>query len=106
MCAEDVDWLAAADVITPDDVFDVLEEDVRDADMILWVGISFQQSASTAYFRRVRGYLQVCAPLTLYIVSSSDAGSACQLQATQPAKRELVSRSRGAWRHASRPSST
>ncbi|CAL5224232.1 g6884 [Coccomyxa viridis] len=47
-----------ADVITPDDVFDVLEEDVRDADMILWVGISFQQSASTAYFRRVRGYLQ------------------------------------------------
>jgi hypothetical protein len=40
-------------------VFDVLEEDVRDADMILWVGISFQQSASTAYFRRVRGYLQV-----------------------------------------------
>ena len=49
---------AAADVITPDDVFDVLEGDVRDADMILWVGISFQQSASTAYFRRVRGYLQ------------------------------------------------
>ncbi|CAK0785394.1 hypothetical protein CVIRNUC_008603 [Coccomyxa viridis] len=47
-----------ADVITPDDVFDVLEEDVRNADMILWVGISFQQSASTAYFRRVRGYLQ------------------------------------------------
>ena len=37
----------------------MLEEDVRDADMILWVGISFQQSASTAYFRRVRGYLQV-----------------------------------------------
>lgn len=32
---------------------------MRDADMILWVGISFQQSASTAYFRRVRGYLQV-----------------------------------------------
>lgn len=64
MCAEDIDWLAAADVITPDDVFDVLEEDVRNADMILWVGISFQQSASTAYFRRVRGYLQVCVPLT------------------------------------------
>ena len=64
MSAEDIEWPAAADVITPDDVFDVLEEDVRDADMILWVGISFQQSASTAYFRRVRGYLQVCAPLT------------------------------------------
>ena len=60
MCVEDTSWLAAADVITPDDVFDVLEEDVRDADMILWVGISFQQSASTAYFRRVRSFLQVC----------------------------------------------
>ena len=54
----EINCVAAADVITPDDVFDVLEEDVRDADMILWVGISFQQSASTAYFRRVRGYLQ------------------------------------------------
>ena len=50
---------AAADVITPEDVFDVLEEDVGAADMILWVGISFQQSASTAYFRRVRHFLQV-----------------------------------------------
>jgi hypothetical protein len=50
---------AAADVITPDDVFDVLEEDVRETDLILWVGMSFQQSASTAYFRRVRHYLQV-----------------------------------------------
>ena len=49
----------AADVITPEDVFDVLEEDVGAADMILWVGISFQQSASTAYFRRVRHFLQV-----------------------------------------------
>ncbi|KAK9901982.1 hypothetical protein WJX75_000203 [Coccomyxa subellipsoidea] len=47
-----------ADVITPEDVFDVLEEDVGAADMILWVGISFQQSASTAYFRRVRHFLQ------------------------------------------------
>ena len=58
LCAEQGKLGVAADVITPDDVFDVLEEDVRDADMILWVGISFQQSASTAYFRRVRGYLQ------------------------------------------------
>ncbi|CAL8465968.1 g5504 [Coccomyxa elongata] len=47
-----------ADVITPEEVFDVLEEDVGVADMILWVGISFQQSASTAYFRRVRHFLQ------------------------------------------------
>lgn len=46
-------------MITPDDVFDVLEEDVKAADMILWIGMSFSQSASTAYFRRVRHYLQV-----------------------------------------------
>jgi len=45
-------------VITPDDVFEVLEADVKAADLILWVGISFEQSASTAYFRRVRSYLQ------------------------------------------------
>lgn len=43
----------ADDVITPEDVFDVMEEDVQQADLILWVGISFEQSASTAYFRRV-----------------------------------------------------
>ena len=43
----------ADDVITPEDVFDVMEEDVQKADLILWVGISFEQSASTAYFRRV-----------------------------------------------------
>ena len=45
-------------MITPEDVFEVLEEDVKAADLILWVGISFEQSASTAYFRRVRAYLQ------------------------------------------------
>ena len=43
----------ADDVITPEDVFDIMEEDVQQADLILWVGISFEQSASTAYFRRV-----------------------------------------------------
>ena len=41
------------DVITPEDVFDLMEEDVQQADLVLWVGISFEQSASTAYFRRV-----------------------------------------------------
>ena len=41
---------------------------MRDADMILWVGISFQQSASTAYFRRVRGYLQASFTCTAYFV--------------------------------------
>ncbi|KAL3136423.1 hypothetical protein ABBQ38_005680 [Trebouxia sp. C0009 RCD-2024] len=45
------------DVITPEDVFDLMEEDVQQADLVLWVGISFEQSASTAYFRRVRQYL-------------------------------------------------
>ena len=35
-------------------MFDVMEDDLAAADMILWVGISFEQSASTSYFRRVR----------------------------------------------------
>ncbi|KAL0035673.1 hypothetical protein WJX79_007444 [Trebouxia sp. C0005] len=48
---------AEDDVITPEDVFDIMEEDVQQADLIVWVGISFEQSASTAYFRRVRQYL-------------------------------------------------
>ena len=38
---------------------DLMEEDVKQCDLILWVGISFQQSASTAYFRNVRRWLQV-----------------------------------------------
>ena len=45
--------LLPGDVITKDDVFDVMEEDLAAADMVLWVGISFEQSASTSYFRRV-----------------------------------------------------
>ena len=44
--------------ITSDDVLDLLEEDVKKADLVLWVGISFQQSASTSYFRKVRRWLQ------------------------------------------------
>ncbi|KAK9807531.1 hypothetical protein WJX72_001817 [[Myrmecia] bisecta] len=44
-------------VITPEDLYDRMDEDVKSADMILWVGLSFEQSASTAYFRRVRHYL-------------------------------------------------
>ena len=49
------------DVITKDDVFDVMEEDLAVADMVLWVGISFEQSASTSYFRRVSSC--ICSPL-------------------------------------------
>jgi len=44
--------------ITSDDVLDLMEEDVKKADLIMWVGISFQQSASTSYFRKVRRWLQ------------------------------------------------
>lgn len=44
--------------ITSDDVLDLMEEDVKEADLIMWVGISFQQSASTSYFRKVRRWLQ------------------------------------------------
>ena len=47
----------ADECITPDDVFDVLEEDMREADLLLWVGISFEQSASTHYFRKAREFL-------------------------------------------------
>lgn len=54
MLYEDAD----SEVITPDDVLDLMEHDAKAADVILWVGISFQQSASTSYFRRVRRALQ------------------------------------------------
>uniref|UniRef100_A0A7S1XCA0 Deacetylase sirtuin-type domain-containing protein n=1 Tax=Tetraselmis chuii TaxID=63592 RepID=A0A7S1XCA0_9CHLO len=45
------------DSITPEDVWDIMKDDVAAADMILWVGISFEQSASTTYFRKVRSFL-------------------------------------------------
>lgn len=54
MMYEDAD----SEVITPEEVMDLMEDDVKAADLILWVGISFQQSASTAYFRKVRHWLQ------------------------------------------------
>lgn len=40
-------------VITPETVYERMEEDMASADLVLWVGISFQQSASTQYFRNV-----------------------------------------------------
>ncbi len=49
---------AAGEVITPDDVMGLMEDDVKASDLILWVGISFEQSASTVYFRNVRHWLQ------------------------------------------------
>jgi hypothetical protein len=41
------------DCITPEDVFEQLEDDLAAADAVLWIGISFEQSASTEYFRKV-----------------------------------------------------
>lgn len=49
---------AEGEVVTPEEVMDLMEADAKAADLILWVGISFQQSASTAYFRKVRHWLQ------------------------------------------------
>lgn len=50
------------DCITPEDIWESLEEDLAHADMVIWVGISFEQSASTEYFRkvRVRGTCRAC----------------------------------------------
>jgi NAD-dependent SIR2 family protein deacetylase len=41
-------------VITPPSALDLLEAAAPAADLVLWVGISFEQSASAAYFRDVR----------------------------------------------------
>ena len=41
-------------VITPSSALDLLEASAVGADLVLWVGISFEQSASAAYFRDVR----------------------------------------------------
>ncbi len=42
------------DCITPEDVFERLDDDLAVAGAVIWVGISFEQSASTEYFRKVR----------------------------------------------------
>jgi NAD-dependent SIR2 family protein deacetylase len=41
-------------VITPAAALDLLEECAAAADLVLWVGLSFEQSATAAYFRDVR----------------------------------------------------
>ncbi|GMH35657.1 hypothetical protein BSKO_03525 [Bryopsis sp. KO-2023] len=38
-------------------LWSLLEKDLEVADMVLWVGISFEQSASVEYFRKVRAML-------------------------------------------------
>ena len=60
----DGQMLDAGEKITPDDVWERMEDDVQAADLILWVGISFEQSASTMYFRRVRQFLAQAERLT------------------------------------------
>jgi len=41
-------------LVTQNGVLQLMEDDAAQADLILWLGISFEQSASTAYFRRIR----------------------------------------------------
>jgi hypothetical protein len=43
------------DCITPEDVFERLDDDLAVAGAVVWVGISFEQSASTEYFRKASG---------------------------------------------------
>ena len=40
--------------MTEPGVMAMMAEDAAKADLVLWMGISFEQSASTAYFRHVR----------------------------------------------------
>jgi hypothetical protein len=47
-------------VITPETVYERMEDDMAVADLVLWVGISFQQSASTQYFRNVSASAPPC----------------------------------------------
>lgn len=41
------------DCITPSLVWGQWEADLAAADLVVWVGISFEQSASAEYFRKV-----------------------------------------------------
>lgn len=57
------------DCITPEDVFERLDDDLAVAGAVVWVGISFEQSASTEYFRKAsvgaRARAGVCAGVGL-----------------------------------------
>eukprot|EP01023_Acetabularia_acetabulum_P019828 TRINITY_DN20181_c0_g1_i2.p1 TRINITY_DN20181_c0_g1~~TRINITY_DN20181_c0_g1_i2.p1 ORF type:complete len:403 (-),score=59.78 TRINITY_DN20181_c0_g1_i2:254-1387(-) len=46
------------DKITSEDIWELLQADLQVADAVLWVGISFEQSASLEYFRKVVRILQ------------------------------------------------
>eukprot|EP01025_Chloroclados_australasicus_P049247 TRINITY_DN5598_c0_g1_i1.p1 TRINITY_DN5598_c0_g1~~TRINITY_DN5598_c0_g1_i1.p1 ORF type:complete len:130 (+),score=12.98 TRINITY_DN5598_c0_g1_i1:41-391(+) len=47
-----------SNLITSEKIWDILEEDISIINTILWVGISFEQSASLEYFRKVALGLQ------------------------------------------------
>eukprot|EP00892_Ulva_mutabilis_P011553 jgi/Ulvmu1/8770/UM048_0025.1 len=47
-----------SDTITPEKVYERLETDLEEADLIVWVGISFEQSASLEYFRTARSFIK------------------------------------------------
>eukprot|EP00884_Botryococcus_braunii_P018026 jgi/Botrbrau1/4907/Bobra.118_1s0020.2 len=80
--------------VTPSDILDTLENDLQTADLILWVGVSFEQSASTEYFRQVRRMLQESGRLKLckqVIVNLSDEALWNVLSATNNAGKHLCS---------------
>jgi hypothetical protein len=63
------------DCITPDDVFERLDDDLAVAGAVVWVGISFEQSASTEYFRKVSmGLLWWCRMACCCLSSRTSAG--------------------------------
>lgn len=63
------------DCITPDDVFERLDDDLAVAGAVVWVGISFEQSASTEYFRKVSmGLLWWCRMACCCSSSRTSAG--------------------------------
>ncbi|KAJ8906076.1 hypothetical protein NDN08_002575 [Rhodosorus marinus] len=57
------------ELITPSYVWDVLKADLLEAELVLWVGISFEQSASVSYYRRV---LRLAPALKMVVVNPSE----------------------------------
>ena len=47
-----------SEAVTPNEILDLLEDDMADTDLVLWVGISFKQSASVEYFRQALRHLR------------------------------------------------
>eukprot|EP00882_Tetradesmus_deserticola_P016963 GHRQ01018148.1.p1 GENE.GHRQ01018148.1~~GHRQ01018148.1.p1 ORF type:complete len:166 (+),score=83.35 GHRQ01018148.1:1040-1537(+) len=92
------------DCITPEDVFEQLEDDLAAAGAVLWVGISFEQSASTEYFRKVRHLLASNGRLegvVQVIINPSDEAAFNVLSTVS--KREDVKVGRGLAEHIKSP---